>query len=195
MKTHSSLPRAAALTLALCAGLASASLVYADTKPTPFTITSSDFRDGGKLGQKFAGNLKSNPNCDGQNISPALAWSNAPAATKSFVIFMVDPDGRNGLGVDHWVAYGIPASKTSLKEGEASAATPAIVGGTNTVGLNTYFGPCPPHNQRPHHYIINIVATDFDPGALRAGFTHEEMVAGLAGHVLGSTSIVATYAH
>jgi phosphatidylethanolamine-binding protein (PEBP) family uncharacterized protein len=40
-----------------------------------------------------------------------------PAA---FAILMFDPDGANGLGSVHWVAYGIPPTKTSFAEGEAS---------------------------------------------------------------------------
>ena len=32
---------------------------------------------------------------------------------------MTDPEGR-GTGVDHWIAYGIPASVTGFAEGEIS---------------------------------------------------------------------------
>src|SRR4051794_24257558 len=62
----------------------------------PFTITSSAFKDGGTLATKNAGNVKGNANCVGENVSPPLAWSNAPAGTKSFALIMVDPDGRSG---------------------------------------------------------------------------------------------------
>jgi len=98
-------------------------------KPKPFTLTSSSWKDNATVARKYAGKLASNPNCDGDNVSPQISWSNAPAATKSFAILMFDPDGGNGLGAVHWTAYGIPASKTSLKEGEGGAPNPNIIDG------------------------------------------------------------------
>jgi hypothetical protein len=188
-KRHFSI--AAVTALALCLGWATAG--HAADKP--FSVKATAFRDGGKMAQKFAGNDKQNPNCDGQNLSPALSWSNAPQGTKSFAIMMVDPDGQKGLGVNHWVAYGIPGSKTGLKEGEASAPTPDIVGGANTQNTGLYAGPCPPHGLRPHHYIITLVATDLDPGALQAGMTRDALMVALKGHALASITTVGTYAH
>jgi phosphatidylethanolamine-binding protein (PEBP) family uncharacterized protein len=52
----------------------------------PFAITSSSFKDGTMLDKKYVGNIKTNPNCVGDNVSPALSWSNPPADTKSFAI-------------------------------------------------------------------------------------------------------------
>jgi hypothetical protein len=69
-----------------------------------FTLASPSFEDNGKLAVKNAGNDKSNPNCVGENVSPPLEWRNPPTGTKSFVLILVDPEGRAGLGVVHWVA-------------------------------------------------------------------------------------------
>src|SRR5262245_25271498 len=112
----------------------------------PFAVVSSAFKDGDIWPAKFAGSdpSRTNPPCPGQNVSPPLAWSNAPAATKSFAILMFDPDGGNGRGSSHWVAYDIPTSKTSLAEGEASTPPKDWVGGKNNIGTNHYFGPCGP---------------------------------------------------
>ena len=55
--------------------------------------------------------------CSGQNISPALQWSNPPAGTKSFAVTMYDPDAPTGSGWWHWVMYNIPASTTALTDG------------------------------------------------------------------------------
>ena len=49
-----------------------------------FTLSSSGFKDGERLATKFAGNNKSNPNCVGENVSPALSWANPPEGTKSY---------------------------------------------------------------------------------------------------------------
>ncbi len=91
---------AAAAGILLIAGTAHAADV--------FTITSSAFKDGGRLPTKMAGDNKQNPNCVGENVSPQLSWSNPPQGTKSYVLLMSDPEGRAPAGVSHWVAYGIP---------------------------------------------------------------------------------------
>jgi Raf kinase inhibitor-like YbhB/YbcL family protein len=160
-----------------------------------FDITSSAVQDGGLLAQKNAGNNPQNKNCDGQNISPPLAWTDPPANTKSYAIIMFDPVGRGGMGVVHWVAYDIPASKTSLKEGEASSPSSEFKGGKNTPGLLTYFGPCPPRGDKPHPYVITLIATDVEPGGLKPDMTRDELGAALTGHTLGATSIVTRYGH
>ncbi len=160
----------------------------------PFTLSSSALKDGTVLGQKYGGNLKANPNCMGEGISPPLAWSNAPAETKSFALIMFDPQGRNGLGVDHWIAYGIPASVTGFAEGEVSAASDKFVGGKGTAGSQVYFGPCPPAGA-PHHYNFTLIATDLDPKELPAGLTGVELLAKLNGHAKNSAGLVGLYAH
>src|SRR6202021_3707074 len=67
-----------------------------------FVLTSPAFQDGGKLAVKNAATRAGSPNCVGQNVSPPLQWSGAPATTESFVLLMFDPEGRGGLGVSHW---------------------------------------------------------------------------------------------
>jgi Raf kinase inhibitor-like YbhB/YbcL family protein len=172
-----------------------ASLAAPVAHAAQFDITSSAVQDGGLLAQKNAGNNPQNKNCDGQNISPPLAWTNPPANTKSYAIIMFDPVGRGGMGVVHWVAYDIPASKTSLKEGEASSPSTEFKGGKNTPGLLTYFGPCPPRGDKPHPYVITLIATDMEPGALKPDLTRDELGAALTGHILGATNIVTRYGH
>ncbi len=70
----------------------------------PFTLSSATFKDGTMMPKKVANKNPQNPNCVGDNASPELSWSGAPDGTKSFAFTMVDPEGRGGLGVFHWVA-------------------------------------------------------------------------------------------
>lgn len=154
-----------------------------------FTLDSSAFKDGTMLQKKNAGNSKANPNCVGENVSPPLAWKNAPAGTKSFALMMVDPEGRNGLGVIHWLAYNIPASVTGFAEGETSSPSPKYTGGSGTAKAHTYMGPCTPAGA-PHHYTFTLVATDLEPGALPAGLTHSELLQKLEGHAKGGTGLI-----
>ena len=175
-----------ALILGLCAGPVLAA---------PFDISSTAASDGGALAKKFGGNNPQNKNCEGQNVSPPLAWSNPPEKTQSYAIVMLDPVGRGGMGFVHWVAYDIPASKKSLREGEASQPSSEFKGGKNQAGGSTYFGPCPPIGDKPHPYVVTLIATDLATGALKPEMTREELGAALTGHVLGATSTVMRYGH
>jgi Raf kinase inhibitor-like YbhB/YbcL family protein len=157
-----------------------------------FTLTSPSFKDGERLATKFAGNNKSNPNCVGENVSPALNWSNPPANTKSFALLMFDPEGRSPVGVSHWVAYGIPADVTGFAEGEVSKESKKYVGGTSTMKLSNYFGPCTPPGPI-HHYTLTLMATDLEPTALAAGLDRAEAIKALDGHVLQATSLIGTF--
>jgi len=157
-----------------------------------FTLSSTSFKDGERLPTKMAGNNKSNPNCVGENVSPALAWSNPPEGTKSFAILMFDIDGRPPGGVSHWVAYGIPTTVTGFAEGEVSKQTDKFVGGQSLMKLPHYVGPCTPPGP-PHHYIFTLMATDLEPSALKEGMTRDELIKALDGHAKGATSLIATF--
>ena len=157
-----------------------------------FTLSSTSFKDGERLATKMAGNNKSNPNCVGENVSPALAWSTPPEGTKSFAILMFDIDGRPPGGVSHWVAYGIPASVTGFAEGEVSKQTDKFVGGQSLMKLPHYSGPCTPPGP-PHHYIFTLYATDLEPSALKEGMTRDELIKALDGHAKGATSLVGIF--
>ena len=157
-----------------------------------FTLTSSSFKDGERLAVKNAGNNKSNPNCVGENVSPPLAWANPPAGTKSFAIFMFDPEGRPPGGVSHWVAYGIPVAVTGFAEGEVSKPSDKYVGGQSLMKLPSYFGPCTPPGA-PHHYTFTLMATDLEPTALKPGLTRAEVIKELEGHVKVAAGMIGTF--
>jgi len=160
-----------------------------------FRLTSPSFADHDMLPSKFA--AKGGPrNCDGENISPALTWSDAPEGTKSFAIILHDTAGNHGLGVTHWVAYGIPGGDTGFDEGEVSAppANGNYVGGTNRIGKPFWFGPCPDVGHVPQHYLFTLIATDLDPSALEPGLDKDALLKNLEGHALGGTTLVGRYA-
>ena len=169
------------------AGSAALALVWGSqnaSAQSAFTITSPSFKDGERL--------PTNPNCVGDNVSPALSWTGVPDGTKSFILFMVDPEGRGGLGVDHWVAYGIPASVTGFAEGETSKQIDKFVGGKSTMNLPHYFGPCTPPGA-PHQYTFVLIATDLEPAALQPGMTRAEVMKAMEGRTKGATGIVGTF--
>ena len=144
-----------------------------------FEISSTTFKDGGMLPVKAANSKANspNPNCIGENVSPQLSWVNTPAGTKSFALLMVDPEGRGGAGVNHWVAYGIAAAVTGFAEGETSKLSDKYVGGKSTQGVGFYSGPCTPPAVQAHHYTFVLIATDLEPNDLPPGLTKDEVTA------------------
>jgi Raf kinase inhibitor-like YbhB/YbcL family protein len=174
-KRHHLLAAAAILASGLAATAANAAGV--------FTLQSTTFQDGKMLPKNTANNQansKNNPNCVGDNVSPQFSWSNVPDGTNSFVLLMVDPEGRGGAGVFHWVAYGIPATVTGFAEGAVSKQTDQYVGGKSTQGVPFYSGPCTPPNQTAHHYTFTLIATDLAPTDLPPGLSHDDVTAKLA---------------
>jgi Raf kinase inhibitor-like YbhB/YbcL family protein len=159
----------------------------------PFTLTSSSFKDGAMMDVKHAGSTKTNPNCVGQNVSPELKWTNAPAAAKSFVLVATDWEGQSGLGAHHLLAYNIKPDVTGFAEGELSKDSDKFTGGKESSGTTVYRGPCPPAGLSPHHYIFTVIATDLDPGALPAGLTRDELWEKLKGHAKGVAGIVGLF--
>lgn len=151
-----------------------------DGPPNAFRLTSPGVADNSRLPAKAAGNITKNPYCTGQNVSPAISWSNAPAKTRSYAILWDDQAGRTGLGVVHAVVYGIPASTTSFAEGALSGVANGFVPGRNTVGTH-WLGPCAPKGNAPQHYVMTIIATDLEPSALKPGLTKAELLKALEG--------------
>ena len=161
-------------------------------------LSSPDFEDGGKLPMKFGGNNPPNPNCTGENASPALAWKTAPAGPKSFAILLFDTAGRAPVGVVHWFAYGLPPTKMEFKEGEAAQPPSGFMGGKSTMNLPSYFGPCPPKGVKAHPYVFTLMAYDIAPDAIQAGMSPDEFakaVQAAGGKLLQSVSLVSRYGH
>jgi len=137
---------------------------------------------------------------DGKNVSPALAWSGAPAATKQFAMIMDDPDAQfNGTNFVHWVVYKIPAAAKGLPENipidQVTLTGPADIAGT-IQGMSgfrraMYRGPAPPPG-KPHHYTFTVYALDTEL-ALAEGATKADLMKAMEGHIIGQGSLVALY--
>ncbi len=124
----------------------------------PFTLESETFNNGDVVPNSM---LLNDLGCTGSNDSPQLTWTNAPAATQSFVITMMDPDTQNPNGWWHWGVYNIPANVTTFKAGisgnpsdRMTIASEAI----NDYKKVGYGGVCPPEGDKPHRYIITVYA-------------------------------------
>jgi Raf kinase inhibitor-like YbhB/YbcL family protein len=153
--THVSL---AALALAATTLLTAAPAAQETGVMPKFTLTSTDFTEGDTLANTQVFN---DFGCKGGNVSPALAWSGAPAGTQSFALLMHDPDAPTGSGWWHWVVYNIPAGTGSLPAGagdpKKGLMPKGAVQGRTDYGSVGYGGPCPPPG-KPHHYNFRLYA-------------------------------------
>src|SRR5438067_2094273 len=120
------------------------------------TLTSSSFKEGATLGMDHILSADYGFGCGGGNKSPHLAWSGAPAGTKSFALMVYDPDAPTGSGFWHWVMFDIPADTTELPKGagdpKAATAPKGATQSRTDFGVPGYGGPCPPQGDPPHHY-------------------------------------------
>ena len=134
-------------------------LVTSRADAQEFTLQSADL--GGQL---TAAQVFSGFGCTGRNISPALKWTNAPAASKSFAITVYDPDAPTGSGWWHWLVFNLPAATSELKAG---AGTPrngllpkGAVQSVTDYGQPGFGGACPPVGDKAHSYIFTVYALD-----------------------------------
>ncbi|MDO5644816.1 MAG: YbhB/YbcL family Raf kinase inhibitor-like protein [Dermabacter sp.] len=148
-------------------------------------LASTAIEDGEEIPLAYA-----EPAAGGSNVSPALAWSEVPDGTESFAITVYDPDAPTGSGFWHWVALDIPASVTSLADGEA--LPDGAREWENDYGYEGYGGPCPPEG-RIHRYIHTIHALPVAHLDIPEGATHAQARAAVLAHQLDSVSITGKF--
>jgi Raf kinase inhibitor-like YbhB/YbcL family protein len=129
-----------------------------------FEVKSPDISEGKTIGSKH---IYNSSGCTGENVSPALEWSDPPAGTKSFAVLVHDPDApTGGAGFWHWLVVDIPASARSLPQGAGDAAGKSLPAGARQLetdfGDIGYGGPCPPKGHGPHRYVFTVYALDVD---------------------------------
>jgi Raf kinase inhibitor-like YbhB/YbcL family protein len=150
-----------------------------------FTIKTTSFSDGSSIPKQHT--------CDGEDVSPPLTWSNAPAGTQSFALIADDPDAPGGTWT-HWLIWNIPATTTSLSENvpKTESLADGSSQGKNDFKRIGYGGPCPPAG-KPHRYFFKLYAlgTKFD---LKPEATRHELEGAIEGHVLAHTELMGRYA-
>lgn len=146
-------------------------------------LTSAAFAEGTMIPKRYT--------CDGENVSPALAWTPVPAVTKSLALICDDPDAPMGTWV-HWVLFNIPKdTKELLANVPAQHSLPSrAIHGTNDFRKLGYGGPCPPSGT--HRYFFNLYALD-SKLELQPGVTKEELLKSMEGHVLAEGQLMGKY--
>ena len=152
-----------------------------------FTLTSRAFGHNEGIPRRFT--------CEGDDVSPDLAWSNVPPGTKSFALVVDDPDAPDPAAPKltwvHWVLYNIPQNAIGL----ATAATASELPDGTREGLNDwkrtgYGGPCPPIGR--HRYFHKLYALDTMLPDLGKP-TKAQLEKAMAGHVLAKAELIGTY--
>lgn len=145
-------------------------------------LKSSAFSQGGKIPSVYT--------CEGKNLNPPLEIEGVPAAAKSLVLLMDDPDVpvavRSDQMWDHWVVYNLSPKTRLIEEGKGA---PGVMGKT-TGGTMDYQGPCPP--DREHRYFFKLFALDalLD---LPKGVTKKEVLHAMQGHILATAELMGRY--
>lgn len=160
-RRHAMIALAAAITMVIATG----AIVFApyhgdgeeegkggDDAMTEFALVSSAFEDGESIPEKFT--------CDGEDVSPPLAWENVPEGSEGLALIVEDPDAPVGT-FDHWLLYNLPADVTKLAEGVPTdkELENGALQGTNDFGQVGYRGPCPPSGPA-HRYVFTLKALD-----------------------------------
>jgi len=137
-----------------------------------FSVLSDSFKDGDYLGKEHILSADYGFGCEGGNKSPHLAWSGAPAGTKSFAVTCFDPDAPTGSGFWHWLVVNIPADVSELKldagNPKAGLLPPGALMTRTDFGQPGYGGPCPPPGDHPHRYLFTVFAVTTDKLAVPA---------------------------
>jgi Raf kinase inhibitor-like YbhB/YbcL family protein len=147
-------------------------------------VTSPAFSEGEAIPKKHS--------CDGEDLSPALAWSGVPEGMKSLALIMDDPDAPAGTFV-HWVLYNIPPDLASLPEGVAKTESVPGIGtqGLTGFGRTGYGGPCPPRGPA-HRYYFKVYALDTTL-SLKARASKADVEKAMSGHVLAQGQLMGKY--
>jgi Raf kinase inhibitor-like YbhB/YbcL family protein len=132
--------------------------------------------------------------CEGDDVSPALAWSGVPPGAKSLVLIVDDPDAPDPAAPRttwvHWVLYDVPPSSTGLPEGATAATLPAGArDGLNDWRRPGYGGPCPPIGR--HRYVHKLYALDTTLDVREP--TKADLETAMEGHILARGELVGTY--
>ena len=157
--------------------------------PSKFKLMSSAYNEGSMIPTQYS--------CVDPNASsPALQWSNPPAATVSFAVILHDSDGAPAKGtmdVTHWIFWNVPASSISVAGNVKPDSSPdGIVQGKNVRNVNGFQPPCPPPGGTPHHYIFELYALDTKLD-LPAGSARADLLKAMDGHVIGKATYVGLF--
>lgn len=149
------------------------------------TLTSPAFADGAAIPARYT--------CEGEDVSPPLAWTGVPAGARSLALVVADPDAPDPAHPrttwTHWVLYDLPPDVPGLPAG-VSTLPPGTREGSNDWKRTGWGGPCPPIGR--HRYFFELYALDVVLGD-RGHPTRQAILEILREHFLGKATLMGTY--
>jgi Raf kinase inhibitor-like YbhB/YbcL family protein len=151
------------------------------------SLVSAAFHADGEIPQRHT--------CEGDDVSPPLAWAGIPPGTRSLALIVDDPDAPDPAAPRmtwvHWVLANLPPDSKGLPEAVSASQLPAgVVQGTNDWKQPGYGGPCPPIGR--HRYFYKLYALDKPLEGMRHP-TKAQVEAAMQGHVLDRAELIGTY--
>ena len=158
-----------------------------------FALTSPDFEDGGELPTSARSGIMG---AGGEDRSPELRWSGAPAGTKSFVLTTYDPDAPTGSGFWHWVVVDIPGTATSLPANAGDPEAGLLPTGAKHLNMEAgyprFVGAAPPSGHGAHRYFFTLSALDVDHLEVEDGASPAIVGFTLRDHIIGRAQLTGT---
>ncbi len=149
------------------------------------TVTSRSFTEGTRIPVDHT--------CDGSDVMPELVLSSPPENTKSFVVYVEDPDASGG-SFTHMVAFNLSPEVRKLPSApDLAAAGEGARFGVNDFGGVRYQGPCPPKGEA-HRYRFRVFAVD-TVLKLQEGAPRSKVDEAMDGHILGEGSLMGHFGH
>ena len=159
-----------------------------------FTLSSSEIKADGSIAKRFE---YKGYGCAGDNRSPALKWTGAPASAKSFAVTVYDADAPSGAGWWHWSVINIPVNVTEFAADAGAVGGAGLPRGTtqlqNDYGVAGWGGVCPPQGDKPHQYVFTVYALKSENLRLPANAKASSAEAVLAADAVGKASFTARY--
>ncbi|MDK1310354.1 YHYH protein [Pseudoalteromonas ardens] len=115
------------------------------TQPSTLSLTSPAFNNQEALPTSYT--------CDGDNLSPPLNWTGAPADTQEYAISMA-----TAANEQHWLVYNIDGDIETM----AAGASIGTLGNNSVNNEQTYAPPCP-QAAGQHFFTFTLYALSDSP--------------------------------
>jgi Raf kinase inhibitor-like YbhB/YbcL family protein len=148
------------------------------------TLTTTAWRDGGVIADRHAQR--------GEEVSPPLAWGEAPEGTASFVLHVYNANAVAGAQLEgqlHWLVWNIPGSARGLPEGVSHG--PQLPDGMRQISVSGpyYRGPAATATGPVNHYVFELFALDtlitVEPVGQSPAATRTAVMQAMSGRVRG----------
>lgn len=142
------------------------------------SVTSPAIGPDGRLPVEFT--------CDGDAVSPPVAWKPGPAGTVSYAVVLWHraPDQVKS----YWVVHHIPKTVTSLPKDSRSIGMTGLNGKRKAA-----YDPMCSKGPGAKHYHVTVYALADEPALPTGGDTREALLAAIADTTLAEGTLTFTY--